>query len=126
MYQKQKEISVLVFVQIDLIQIEYWNRFTYKLMWYDRYHVSNLTRYLCIDLKCNRFVLVLIEVELILFVCFSKIKKSNSHFLGNQSGIAGVHDFIFIIVIFWYELQLVDLCGTREIYKIERYRVKEC
>jgi hypothetical protein len=24
------------------------------------------------------------------------------------------------------ELQLVDLCGTRERYKIERYRVKEC
>ena len=58
--------------------------------------------------------------------CFSKIKKPNSHFLGNQSGIAGVHNFTFIIVIFWYELQLVDLCGTREIYKIERYRVKEC
>jgi hypothetical protein len=50
----------------------------------------------------------------------------SSHFLGNQSGIAGVHDFIFIIVIFWYELQPVDLCGTREIYIIERYRVKEC
>ncbi len=32
--------------------------------------------------------------------CFSKIKKPNSHFLGNQSGIAGVHDFTFIIVIF--------------------------
>ena len=59
--------------------------------------------------------------------CFSKIKKPNSHFLGNQRGIAGVHGFTFIIVIFWYELQLVDLCGTREkIYKIERYRVKEC
>ncbi len=27
-------------------------------------------------------------------------KVTNSHFLGNQSGIAGVHDFIFIIVIF--------------------------
>ncbi len=24
------------------------------------------------------------------------------------------------------ELQLVDLCGTRETYRIERYRVKEC
>ncbi len=58
--------------------------------------------------------------------CFSKIKKPNSIFLGNQSGIAGVHDFTFIIVIFGYELQLVDLCDTREIYKIERYRVKEC
>ncbi len=32
--------------------------------------------------------------------CFSKKKKPNSHFLGNQSGIAGVHDFTFIIVIF--------------------------
>jgi hypothetical protein len=53
-------------------------------------------------------------------------EEKNSHFLENQSGIAGVHDFIFIIVIFWHELQLVDLCGTREIYKIERYRVKEC
>ncbi len=58
--------------------------------------------------------------------CFSKIKKPKSHFLGNQNGIAGVHDFTFIIAIFWYELQLVDLCGTREINKIERYRVKEC
>ncbi len=58
--------------------------------------------------------------------CFYKIKKPNSHFLGNQSGAAGVHDFTFIIVIFWYELQLVDLRGTREIHKIERYRVKEC
>ncbi len=28
--------------------------------------------------------------------CFSKIKKPNCHFLGNQSGIAGVHDFIFL------------------------------
>ncbi len=32
--------------------------------------------------------------------CFFKVKKPNGHFLGNQSGIAGVHDFIFIIVIF--------------------------
>ncbi len=32
--------------------------------------------------------------------CFSKIKKTNSHFLGNQSRIACVHDFIFVIVIF--------------------------
>ncbi len=32
--------------------------------------------------------------------CFSKIKKPNSHFLGNQRGIAAVQDFIFIIVIF--------------------------
>ncbi len=32
--------------------------------------------------------------------CFSKIKKPNSHFLGNQSGIVGVHYFTFIIVIF--------------------------
>ncbi len=39
-----KEISVLVFIQIDLIQIEYSNRFTYKLMWYDLYHVSNFTQ----------------------------------------------------------------------------------
>ncbi len=27
---------------------------------------------------------------------------------------------------FWFELQLVDQCGTREWYRIERYRVKEC
>ncbi len=27
--------------------------------------------------------------------CFSKIKTSNSHFLGNQSGIAGVHIFTY-------------------------------
>jgi hypothetical protein len=51
--------------------------------------------------------------------CFSKIKKPNSHFLGNQCGIAGVHDFTFIIVIFRYELQLVDLCGTRDIQSRE-------
>ncbi len=44
------------------------------------------------------------------------------------SVIAGVHIFDTIaaslgdILI----LQLVGLCGTREIYKIERYRVKEC
>ncbi len=25
-----------------------------------------------------------------------------------------------------FELQLVDLCGTTERYRIERYRVKEC
>jgi hypothetical protein len=42
--QKEKEISVLVFVQIDLIQTEYSNPFTYKLMLYDLYHVSNFTR----------------------------------------------------------------------------------
>ncbi len=58
--------------------------------------------------------------------CFSKIKKPNNIFLGNQSGAAGVHNFTLIIVIFWHELQPLDLCGTREIYKIERYRVKEC
>ncbi len=34
--------------------------------------------------------------------------------------------YIYSYVIFWFELQLVDLHGTREIYKIERYRVKEC
>ncbi len=27
--------------------------------------------------------------------CFSKKKKPNSHFLGNQRGIASVHDFIY-------------------------------
>jgi hypothetical protein len=41
--QKEKEMYVLVFVLIDLIQIEYWNCFSYKLMWYDLYHVSNFT-----------------------------------------------------------------------------------
>ncbi len=59
---------------------------------------------------------------------FSKIKKPN---LGNQTVIAGVCIFdtisyIYPEVIFWFELQLVNLHGTREIYKIERYRVKEC
>jgi hypothetical protein len=29
-------------------------------------------------------------------------------------------------LVFLFELQLVDLCSTREIYKIERYRVREC
>jgi hypothetical protein len=63
--------------------------------------------------------------------CFSKVKKPNKHFSGIQSGIVGVCIFdtishIYPEVIFWFELQLVDLCGTREIYKIERYRVKEC
>ncbi len=63
--------------------------------------------------------------------CFSKIKKPNKHCSGNQSVIAGVCIFDSISynypkVIFWFELLLVDLCGTREIYKIERYRVKEC
>ncbi len=63
--------------------------------------------------------------------CSSKIKKPNKHCSGNQSVIAGVHIFDTIShfypkVIFWFELQLVGLCGTREIYKIERYGVKEC
>ncbi len=63
--------------------------------------------------------------------CFSKIKKPNKHCSGNQSVIAGVCIFdtisyIYPKVIFWFELQLVNLCGTRERYKIERYRVKEC
>ncbi len=63
--------------------------------------------------------------------CFSKIKKPNKHCSGNQSVIAGVCIFdmisyIYPQVIFWFELQLVNLRGTREIYKIERYRVKEC
>ncbi len=31
---------------------------------------------------------------------FLENKETNSHFLGNQSVIASVHDFIFIIVIF--------------------------
>ncbi len=63
--------------------------------------------------------------------CFSKIKKPNKHCSGNQSVIAGVCIFdtisyIYPYAIFWFELQLVNLHGTREIYKIERYRVKEC
>ena len=45
---------------IDLIQIEYENLFTYKLIWYDLYHVSNFTEIVCIDLICNGYV----EVEL--------------------------------------------------------------
>ncbi len=62
--------------------------------------------------------------------CFSKIKKPNNHCSGNQSVIAGVCIFdtishIYPSVIFGFELQLVDLGDTREIYKIERYRVKE-
>ncbi len=43
-YQKEKEISVLVFIWIDLIQIEYWNGFTYRLMWSNLYHVSDFTQ----------------------------------------------------------------------------------
>ena len=61
--------------------------------------------------------------------CFSKKKKPNKHCSGNQSVIAGVCIFDTIaasLLIFWFELQLVDLCGTRERYRIERYRVKEC
>ncbi len=63
--------------------------------------------------------------------CFSKIKKPIKHCSGNQSVIAGVSIFdtisyIYPYVIFWFELQLVNLCSTRERYKIERYRVKEC
>ncbi len=75
------------------------------------------------DLKRNTFWLA---------SCFSKIKKPNKHCSGNQSVIAGVCIFdmisynIYPYVIFWFELQLANLCGTREMYKIERYRVKEC
>ncbi len=63
--------------------------------------------------------------------CFSKIKKPNKHCSGNQSVIAGVTLFdtishIYPWEIFWFELQLVNLRVTREIYKIKRYRVKEC
>ncbi len=62
---------------------------------------------------------------------FSKIKKPNKHCSGNQSVFAGVCIFdtishIYPYLIFWFEFQLVDLRSTREIYKIERYRVKEC
>ncbi len=57
--QKEKEISVLVFVLIDLIQIEYWHRFMYKLMlwfvshvqFYTKLYVSNL--YVADMLKLN-------------------------------------------------------------------------
>jgi hypothetical protein len=63
--------------------------------------------------------------------CFSKIKKWNRYFSGNQNVIAGVCTFdtisyIYPSVIFSFELQLANLRGTREIYKKERYRVKEC
>ncbi len=34
--------------------------------------------------------------------------------------------YIHPLVIFGIELQLVGLRGTREIYKIGQYRVKEC
>ncbi len=62
---------------------------------------------------------------------FSQIKKRNRHFSGNQKVTASVRifDTIFYFypqVIFWFELQLANLQGTREIYKIERYRVNEC
>jgi hypothetical protein len=55
-----------------------------------------------IDIICNGYVLVLIEVELTdlcsdftrnmfwLASCFLKIKKPNSHLLENQCGIASV------------------------------------
>ncbi len=58
----------------------------------------------CIDLICNRYVLVLIEVERMdvwadfttnmfwLASYFSKIKKQNRLFLENQRGIAGVRN----------------------------------
>ncbi len=58
-----------------------------------------------VDLKKTRNRYVVIESSDFtrniywLECCFSKIKKMNSHILGNQSGIASVHDFIFIIVI---------------------------
>ncbi len=57
--------------------------------------------------------------------------KLSTPFLGNQSGITGVCiidmiSYIYPKVIFLFELQLVNLRGTRERYKIERYRVKEC
>ena len=62
--QKEKEISVLVFVQIDLIQIEYWNHFTYKSMWYDLYHVSNFIR------SC-------FMPHIVLYRCFFNLSRRN-------------------------------------------------
>ena len=57
--------------------------------------------------------------------CLSKIEKPNKHCSGNQIVIAGVCIFdmisyIYPSVIFSFELQLANLRGTREIYKIER------
>ncbi len=51
--------------------------------------------------------------------------------LGPQYGaMQSIHyvrdDTVWLNMIFYNKLQLVDLCGTREIYKIERCRVKEC
>ncbi len=74
------------------MQIEYWYRFTYKLMWYDLYHVSNFTQ------NCmyrpymyqkwwswtNGFVLVLVQVELIQTDCSKRIRsilaKTNTNY----------------------------------------------
>jgi hypothetical protein len=65
--------------------------------------MRNDSDYKDVDLKKTRKKYVVIESSDFtrniywLESCFSKIKKTNSHFLGNQIGIAGVHDFIFII-----------------------------
>jgi hypothetical protein len=63
--------------------------------------------------------------------CFSKIKKPNKHCSGNQSVIAGVRiltQFPMFIPKKYSDLNfnLWISVVQEKIYKIERYRVREC
>ncbi len=62
--------------------------------------------------------------------CLSKMKKLNKNVQEIKVWLPVFvfwHNFTYLSLSnILIELQLVDLRGTREIYKIERYSVKEC
>ncbi len=71
-------------------------RFRYKLMYYNLYHVSNLRKIIkflnkfeCIEFECNKFILVLVQIDLIHIehsICISSTwTKTNTNSLHSRS-----------------------------------------
>jgi hypothetical protein len=84
--------------------------FTYKLVYYNLYHVSDFTRNHpilrkteCIEFVCNKLVLVLVQIDLIQFEnsnCIRSIcTKTNTNPLHTNSIHSGLHKIGHVIQI---------------------------
>ncbi len=67
------------------LRIFFGAHFTYKLMYYNLYYLSNFTQIECIEFVCNKFVFVLVQIDQIRFEFSNCIRsictKTNTNLL---------------------------------------------
>jgi hypothetical protein len=66
--------GIIFFLDLRDLRYFFGTHFRYKLMYYNLYHVSDLRKIVwflrkieCIEFECNKFVLVLVQIDLLHF-----------------------------------------------------------